>query len=84
MAKRRITITIDDDVLEALEGLGGTNLSATASDLLRQGVVARAHQAALLDWLDQLDEEHGAPSAAHEAAAEALLDEAEGLAARAS
>ncbi len=79
MTKRRITISLDDDVLTALEELDGPNLSAVASELLRAGVADRAHQRAMTDWLDDLDAELGAPSADHVSTADALLDEASGL-----
>lgn len=79
MTKRRITISLDDDILTALEELDGPNLSAVASELLQAGVATRAHQRAMTDWLDGLDAELGAPSAEHVAAADAVLDEASGL-----
>lgn len=84
MTKRRITISIDEDLLDALEGLGGTNLSATASDLLRVGVATTAHHRAMADWLDELEVTFGPPSGAELAAADRLLDAAEGLGTRAS
>lgn len=41
-------------------------------------LATHAHQLALLEWLDELDERFGAPSAEQLAAADALLDEAFG------
>lgn len=76
MSKRRVTLNLDADVVEALEALGARSLSAAANDALRQAVSAQAHRAALLRWLDELDEAYGAPTEAQLAAADALLDDA--------
>lgn len=84
MPKRRITITIDEDILEALEGFDGANVSAVASELLRTGIATKAHHRAMNDWLDELEAAFGPPSEAELAAADRLLDAAEGLGVRAS
>lgn len=72
-----MTLNIDEDVLEALESLDAPSISAAANSALREGVAARAHRAALLRWLDELDREHGAADASGVAAAEALLEQLE-------
>lgn len=77
MKKRRITLNLDEDVVEALEALGGRSLSATANAALREAVELEAHRAALLRWLDELDTKYGAPTAEELAAADALLDAVE-------
>lgn len=75
MNKRRITLNLDADIVEALEGAGGKSLSDTANRALREAVEALAHRRAVLAWLDELNAEFGQPSEADYAAADALLDE---------
>jgi hypothetical protein len=77
MNKRRITLNLDQDVIEALEAVPGISVSAAANDALRGAIAGSAHRAALSRWLDELDAEHGAASAAEIAAAEALVDQLE-------
>jgi predicted transcriptional regulator len=79
MKKRRVTLNLDEDVVRALETLGGRSLSAVANEALRQAVSAEAHRAALIRWLDELDAELGAPTASELAAADEVLDSAEGV-----
>lgn len=74
MKKRRITLNLDEDVVEALEGLEGRSLSAAANAALREAVQLEAHRAALLRWLDELDAKYGTPTEEEKAAAEAMLD----------
>lgn len=81
MTKRRITITLDEQVAEALELTADGNVSATASTLLAEALERRTHQIELLAWLDDLNNEQGLPSEQDYATAEAILDEAAGLAA---
>ena len=76
--KRRVTLNLDEDVVQALEAAEGRSLSAVANDALRQAVAAEAHRAALLRWLDVLDREHGAPTPADLEAVDEVLDEAAG------
>jgi len=78
MKKRRVTLNLDEDVLEALEAIGGRSLSATANEALRGAVAVAAHQAALSRWLDELDERLGPPSAEEYDRADATLDAAMG------
>ncbi len=78
MTKRRVTLSLDEDLVEALESVGGRSLSAVANAALRQAVTAEANRAALLHWLDELDEQHGPPTPADLALADDLLDTAEG------
>jgi hypothetical protein len=75
MKKRRVTLNLDEDVVAALESAGGRSLSDTANRALREVTAALAHRRALLAWLDELDAEHGAPTAEDLAAADRLLDE---------
>jgi len=66
MTKRRVTLSLDQDVIEALEALeavSGRSMSAVANEALRDALAAEAHRAALREWLDELDEKYGAPFA---------------------
>jgi hypothetical protein len=78
MSKRRVTLNLDADVVAALESLGGRSLSAAANDALRRAVAGEANRAALLRWLDELDEAHGAVSPEDEMAIAAFVDELAG------
>lgn len=79
MKKRRVTLNLDEDVVEALEAIGGRSLSATANDALRGAVASAAHRMALSRWLDELDERHGPPTDDDYDRADDVLDEALGL-----
>lgn len=78
MSKRRVTLNLDEDVVEALEAIGGRSLSATANDALRDAVAVAAHRVALARWLDELDGRHGPPADDDYDRADAVLDEALG------
>lgn len=78
MKKRRVTLNLDEDVVTALESVAGQSMSAVANEALRQAVATEAHRAALSRWLDELDAEFGPPTAEQLAAADRLIDEAEG------
>jgi len=45
--KRRVTLNLDEDLVEALKSFGGRSLSAAANDALRQAVAVQAHRADL-------------------------------------
>lgn len=79
MKKRRITLNLDEDVVEALKAIGGRSLSAVANDALREALEVEAHRRALSRWLDELDERYGAPTPEDFARADEILDEAAGL-----
>lgn len=72
--KKRITLSLDDDLVEALLARRARSLSAAANEALREAIAEDAHRAALLAWLDELDAVRGAPSAEQLAAADAVLD----------
>lgn len=76
MRKRRVTLNLDEDIVEALKGMDSRSLSAAANAALRETVEFELHRKALQEWLEELYEEHGRPSAEDYAAAEAVLDEA--------
>ncbi|MHB1446934.1 MAG: hypothetical protein ACYCTI_10610 [Acidimicrobiales bacterium] len=75
MKKRRVTLNLDEDVVEALESLGARSLSSAANDALRRAVATEAHRAALARWLDELDAAHGSASPEEAGAIDALLEE---------
>jgi hypothetical protein len=77
MKKRRVTLNLDEDVVEALESVHGRSVSSAANEALRSAVATAAHRTALLRWLDELDAEHGAASPTEMATAEALVDQLE-------
>lgn len=73
MKKRRVTLNLDEDVVEALEAIGGRSMSSVANEALREALELAAHRVALREWLDELDDKHGPPTAEQLAAADALL-----------
>lgn len=79
MKKRRVTLSLDEDVVEALEAIGGRSMSAVANDALREALELEAHRRALLRWLDELNERYGAPTPEDYAWADEVLDEVAGL-----
>lgn len=77
MKKRRVTLNLDEDVVQALESVDARSISTAANRALREALAVEAHRSALLRWLDELDSAHGAADPAGIAAAEALADELE-------
>lgn len=58
-AKRKVSVTLDADLVEAMEASGGTTLSAEVNSALRAEFVKRRRQQALEDLLDHLAEQRG-------------------------
>jgi hypothetical protein len=58
-AKRKISVTIDADLVAALEADSDTTLSAEANSALRAEVTRRKRQWALAELLDRLADERG-------------------------
>jgi len=58
-AKRKVSITLDADLVDALEAEEGTTLSAEVNSALRAEFARRKRQRALADLLDHLAEERG-------------------------
>ena len=77
MKKRRVTLNLDEELIQALESFEGRSLSSAANEALHSAVAMTAHRASLLRWLDELDAEHGSASPAEVAIAEALVDQLE-------
>ncbi|MGO9298564.1 MAG: type II toxin-antitoxin system CcdA family antitoxin [Streptosporangiaceae bacterium] len=58
-AKRKVSVTIDADLVAALEADSGTTLSAEVNSALRAEFTRRKRQQALADLLDHLADERG-------------------------
>jgi antitoxin component of MazEF toxin-antitoxin module len=58
-AKRKVSITLDADLVAALEAEGGTTLSAEVNSALRAEFTRRRRERALTDLLDHLADERG-------------------------
>jgi hypothetical protein len=59
VAKRKVSITLDADLVEALEAGDGESLSAEVNSALRAEFARRRRQQALGELLDHLAEERG-------------------------
>ena len=58
-AKRKVSITLDADLVEVMEADGGTTLSAEVNSALRAEFTRRKRQQALADLLEHLADERG-------------------------
>jgi hypothetical protein len=58
-AKRKVSVTLDADLVAALEAEGGTTLSAEVNPALRAEFTRRKRQQALADLLGHLADERG-------------------------
>jgi hypothetical protein len=58
-AKRKVSITLDADLVAALEADGSTTLSAEVNSALRAEFTRRKRRQALADLLDHLADERG-------------------------
>jgi Arc/MetJ family transcription regulator len=59
-AKRKVSVTLDADLVAAMEADGTTTLSAEVNSALRTEFTRRQRQQALTSLLDHLAEERGA------------------------
>ncbi|MGQ0465193.1 MAG: hypothetical protein ACT4QG_07695 [Sporichthyaceae bacterium] len=75
MKKRRVTLNLDEDIVEALEAMEGRSMSAVANKALREAVESAAHRAALIEWINELDEKHGRATPEEQAEVAAFLDD---------
>jgi antitoxin CcdA len=57
--KRKVSVTLDADLVAALEADSGTTLSAEVNSALRAEFARRKRQRALADLLDHLADERG-------------------------
>jgi hypothetical protein len=58
-AKRKVSVTLDADLVALVEADGGTTLSAEVNSALRTEFTRRGRQQALADLLDHLADERG-------------------------
>jgi len=58
-AKRKVSVTLDADLVAAMEADGSTTLSAELNSALRAAFTRRKQQQALADLLDHLADERG-------------------------
>jgi antitoxin component of MazEF toxin-antitoxin module len=58
-AKRKVSVTLDADLVAAMEADGSTSLSAEVNSALRAEFTRRKRQQALADLLDRLEAERG-------------------------
>jgi hypothetical protein len=81
MAKRKITVTVDEGLVESVQALGLESLSSVVNDALGAEIERRARAAALRRLLAEWDEQFGPVDPADAAAATAAFDDLDGVAA---
>lgn len=79
MAKRKITVTVDEDVVALVQRESPDNLSAVVNEALAEYAERLARRVAMAEWLDDLDVKYGPVSDEAMAWARAAFDEADGL-----
>ncbi len=79
MAKRKVTVTVDAELLDLLRDQGAENVSAAVNDALAEHAVRVGRLAALRRQLDRWDREFGPVSAKAAAEARRAFDELDGL-----
>lgn len=75
MAKRKVTVTVDEDLVDQVQALGSESLSSVVNAALAAEVDRRARAAALDRMLAAWDAELGPVSPAAAAAAAAAFDD---------
>jgi uncharacterized protein (DUF4415 family) len=75
MSKRRVTLTLDEDLIQALRQRGARSLSAAANASLREATELHNHRRAALAWLAELDATYGRASETEQADNAAFLEE---------
>ncbi|MGH9122429.1 MAG: CopG family transcriptional regulator [Acidimicrobiales bacterium] len=80
MAKRKITVTVDEGLVEAIQTLGAGSMSGVVNAALASEVDRRARAAALARLLDGWDRELGPVAADVAADAAASFDDLDALA----
>jgi len=81
MAKRKVTVTIDGELLDILRDQGAENVSATINAALAEHAERVGRLAALRSLLDQWDAEFGPVSAKAALEARRAFDELDGFSA---
>jgi hypothetical protein len=80
MAKRKITVTVDEELVETVQAAGGESLSAVVNAALAQEVERRARRAALGRLLAEWEAAAGPVSEAAAGDARAAFDELDAVA----
>jgi predicted transcriptional regulator len=75
MSKRRVTLTLDEDLIDALQQQHARSLSAAANASIRQAIESDNHRKAAGKWLAELDAKYGEATPEEQAENEAFLDE---------
>jgi Post-segregation antitoxin CcdA len=79
MAKRKITVTIDEDLLDSIPELGTENVSSLLNKALRTELEARYRHKALGGLLDELRSAYGEPTTEARQAAQEAFEELDGF-----
>jgi hypothetical protein len=80
MTKRRITVTLDEHLVERISAIGTANLSAIVNEALTEKMDRLVERKALREFLDQMYGRYGAPSKAALSDARRAFDELDGAA----
>ncbi len=80
MAKRKITVTVDEELVETAHALGAESLSSVVNRALEREVDRRARHATLGRLLAEWDEAHGPVDEDTAAWASAQFDRVDGAA----
>ncbi len=75
MVKRKITVTVDETLIETVQDLGNLNLSSVVNEALHRHVDRLARRTALGHLLDSWDSEFGPVSEESSNAAAAAFDD---------
>ena len=75
MAKRKITVTVDESLVDQVQALGAASLSSVVNEALEREVDRRARNAALRRLLAEWDDSYGPLSPDELAAARADFDD---------
>lgn len=81
MAKRKVTVTIDEELLDLLQEQGTENVSAAVNEALAEHAERVGRLAALRSQLDRWDRQFGPVSAKAEREAQRAFDALDGLSA---
>jgi post-segregation antitoxin (ccd killing protein) len=81
MAKRKVTVTVDGELLDALRDQGAENVSAAVNEALLEHAERVGRLAALRSELDRWDAEFGPVSAKAAREARQAFDELDGISA---
>ncbi|MCA1846381.1 MAG: type II toxin-antitoxin system CcdA family antitoxin [Actinobacteria bacterium] len=80
MAKRKITVTVDEELVDTVSALGAESLSAVVNEALAHEVERRARAAALGRLVAEWDARYGPVSDEAAAAASAAFDDLDAVA----